>query len=403
MPENVNAEVVTIGTEILLGELTDTNTTHIARVLRDIGVNLYYTTSVGDNRGRIAEVIQAALARADVVITCGGLGPTVDDMTRQGVADAVGRDLVFHETLLEQIAARFASFKVPMTENNRRQAYLPADAIVIENPVGTAPSFIVEVGSKAIISLPGVPREMKYLMAERVVPYLQQKYALGIIKARILRTAGIGESLLDEMIGNALLEQSNPTVGLAAHSGQVDVRVTAKAETVTLADAMIAEVETQLMARIGKYVFGHDDEKLSNAVIALLRANDWQAAVVTAGLDAAALTDDLERAGVLHSVRHYAQPSDIQPYTSLRELADTTAVTVQALSHMHLVMVVLSQPDVDENPDSAESTAVAVLVGEKHRTRAYGFGGRNPLLREWVSTWALASAWRMLREESDNA
>src|SRR5215475_450162 len=162
MAQNVNAEIIAIGTEILLGEITDTNSVHIARVLRDLGINLYFMTSVGDNEQRIADSIRIALSRADVVITCGGLGPTIDDMTRQGVAIATERDLVFHQDLLDKIAERFASFRAKMTENNQRQAYLPANATVIENPVGTAPSFIVEHHESVVISVPGVPREMKY-------------------------------------------------------------------------------------------------------------------------------------------------------------------------------------------------------------------------------------------------
>jgi nicotinamide-nucleotide amidase len=247
MTQSVNAEIIAIGTEILLGEITDTNSVHIARTLRDIGVNLYFMTTVGDNEQRIADSIRIAMSRAQVVITCGGLGPTVDDMTRQAVASATERGLTFHQELLDKIAERFAGFRAQMTENNRRQAFLPDNAMVIENPVGTAPSFVVEHNNSVVISLPGVPREMKYLLAERVVPYLHDRFNLGsgVIKARVLRTAGIGESALDAAIGNEILQASNPTVGLAAHAGQVDVRITAKAESVDQADHMIAEVEAQ--------------------------------------------------------------------------------------------------------------------------------------------------------------
>src|SRR5690349_7594823 len=195
MTNSINAEIIAIGTEILLGEITDTNPVYIARLLRDIGVNLYYMTSVGDNEGRIANAIKIACSRAQIVITCGGLGPTIDDMTRQGVAIATDRGLTFHQDLLDKIAERFANFRAKMTENNQRQAFLPDNAILIENPVGTAPSFIVEHAGSVVISVPGVPREMKFLMTESVVPYLQEHFNLGkgIIKARVLRTAGIGE------------------------------------------------------------------------------------------------------------------------------------------------------------------------------------------------------------------
>jgi molybdenum cofactor synthesis domain-containing protein len=153
----MNAEVVSTGTELLLGEIVDTNSAYIARQLRDIGVNLYCITMVGDNRERIADAIRASLARADVVITTGGLGPTVDDMTRQAVADATDRDLEFHPELLEQIAERFRQLNAPMSENNRIQAYIPARAVPVYNRLGTAPCYI-EAEQGTVISLPGVPR-----------------------------------------------------------------------------------------------------------------------------------------------------------------------------------------------------------------------------------------------------
>ena len=181
MVQNISAEIVSIGTELLLGEITDTNSVHIARSLRDVGISVYRMTTLGDNEARITEAIQHALARADVVITTGGLGPTVDDVTRQAAAAATARELVFHQSLLDDIAARFAGFRTNMTANNRRQAWLPQDAILLENPVGTAPCFIVEHGGGAVISLPGVPREMRFVLAQGVLPWLQRRYRLGVI------------------------------------------------------------------------------------------------------------------------------------------------------------------------------------------------------------------------------
>jgi nicotinamide-nucleotide amidase len=157
------AEIITIGTEILLGEILDTNAQYLARALRDAGVDLYRKTTVGDNTRRIAQAIQQAQERCDIVITTGGLGPTVDDPTREAVALAVGVETEFRPELWEQIESRFRRFNRQPTENNKRQAYVPRGALAVENPVGTAPAFIVENGEQAIISLPGVPSEMKYL------------------------------------------------------------------------------------------------------------------------------------------------------------------------------------------------------------------------------------------------
>lgn len=410
MTQNVNAEIIAIGTELLLGEITDTNSVHIARTLRDIGVNLYFMTSVGDNEQRIADAIRIALSRAQVVITCGGLGPTVDDVTRQAVAAATERGLTFHQDLLDKIAERFAGFRVQMTENNRRQAYLPDDAIVIENPVGTAPSFIVEYGDKVVISLPGVPREMRYLLAERVVPYLRERYDLGsgVIKARVLRTAGIGESALDTAIGDDLLQASNPTVGLAAHAGQVDVRITAKADSLEVANRMIAEVEAQLRQRIGPYIFGVDEEQIEEVLTRALEERQMRLAISETGIGGA-ISERLKTASLANRVltrsEMHASPDDlrralaINGVVSLRELAERAAEAASKASNAAVGIAVVSHPDMDEHhADREEGTAIAVYLDGNLRSRAYGFGGQAETAKSWASTWAMSMAWRMLKE-----
>ncbi|HEX7589064.1 MAG TPA: CinA family nicotinamide mononucleotide deamidase-related protein, partial [Anaerolineae bacterium] len=240
----MRAETISIGTELLLGEITDTNAVWIAQRLAEVGVDLYFRTTVGDNVGRIVDAITHALTRADVIITTGGLGPTVDDMTREAVARATNQELVLDEMLLGQIRERFGKWGSPMSENNVRQAYIPRGALPIENPVGTAPVFIVETNSHYVISLPGVPREMKHLMETRILPWLRDKTGdERIILSKTLRTCAVGESLVDAKITD-LETSTNPTVGLLAHPGQTDVRVTAKARTRAEAETLIKEMET---------------------------------------------------------------------------------------------------------------------------------------------------------------
>ncbi len=281
----MQAEIVTIGTELLLGDIVDTNSTWIARQLTTIGLNLFYTTTVGDNLQRLGAVLRAALQRSDVVITTGGLGPTVDDMTREAVALATDRALVLDEDLVREIASYFARRGREMTENNRKQACLPEGAWVIHNPVGTAPSFGVEQDGHIIICLPGVPHEMRYLMEREVLPYLGQRFGLqGVIISRVLRTCGIGESALGDRIGD-LMEGANPTVGTAAHPGQTDVRITAKADSATAAGALIAPVERELLARIGDYVYGFDADTLSEVVVRLLAERGLRLAVAETATD----------------------------------------------------------------------------------------------------------------------
>lgn len=279
-----SAEIITIGTEILLGEIVDTNARYIARKLRDAGIDLYRKTTVGDNAERIAQAIQQALERSEIILTTGGLGPTVDDPTRDAVALALNRETEFHPELWEQIRERFRRFNREPTENNKRQAYIPSGSIPIENPVGTAPCFIASEGSHTIISLPGVPREMEYLLDNAALPYLRERYQLtGIIKARILHTAGVGESQIDDLIAD-LETLSNPTIGLSAHSGQVDIRITAKADTEAKADQLIADIEIEVSKRLGEWIYGADQDTLEEAALRAVSELGWTLTVVESGL-----------------------------------------------------------------------------------------------------------------------
>ena len=281
-----NAEIISIGTEILLGEIVDTNAQYIARALKEAGIDLFRKTTIGDNAARIALALSEALDRSDIIITSGGLGPTVDDLTREGVAMAVGRQIEYVPELWEQIQERFRRFGRQPTDNNKRQAYIPAGAIPIENPVGTAPAFIVlGPDNKTIISLPGVPREMEYLMRNAVLPFLANHYSLhDVIKSLTLHTSGAGESQIDELIAD-LEKGSNPTVGLSAHAGQVDIRITAKADSLNQANAMIREIETSVRQRLGNWIYGVDEQTLQEVALDHLAALGWSLGLVEAGLN----------------------------------------------------------------------------------------------------------------------
>ena len=258
----MQGEVVTIGTELLLGQIIDTNAAYISQLLADVGVSVFYRANVGDNVERAAQVLREAITRADIVITTGGLGPTVDDVTREAVARSVGKPLVMNEHLLQQIDLMFTRWGRKMSDSNRVQAMIPEGAVPIENPVGTAPGFIVEQNGHVMLSLPGVPREMKYLMDNAVMPYLHKQFGLvGVIKSRMIRVSGMGESVLGERIAD-LMSESNPSVGTMAHTGQVDVRVAAKAESQAEADALIAGMEARVRERLGDFIFGVDKDTL---------------------------------------------------------------------------------------------------------------------------------------------
>lgn len=281
----MEAEIITIGTEILLGQIVDTNTRTIAQRLRGIGLDIYRTSTVGDNAARIAEAVRESMSRAAVVITTGGLGPTIDDATREGIAQALDVETYFEPALWAQIRDRFASIGREPSENNRRQAHIPNGAMPIENPVGTAPAFLVDTETSVVIALPGVPAEMSYLLENDVLPYLKQRLKLsGTILTRVVRTAGQGESTLDERIAD--LEQlSNPTVGLSAHPGRVDIRITAKAPSQAVAESMIWGVEATLQQRLGDRIYGYDGETLEKVVLDLLSEREMMLAVVEHGTE----------------------------------------------------------------------------------------------------------------------
>lgn len=394
----MNAEIVAIGTELLLGEIVDTNSNHIARTLRDIGVNVFYMTAVGDNRVRIADTLRLGLSRSDLIITTGGLGPTVDDMTRQAAADATDRDLVFVQALLDQIKARFASFGVPMSKNNEQQAYVPRDAVILENEVGTAPCFVVESEHGIIISLPGVPREMKHILAQKVIPYLQQKMGhQKVIKALVLKTAGIGESHLDEKIAD-LMTNANPTIGLAAHIGQTDIRITALADDESAADTLIHDMEVIIRERVGQYIYGTGTDPIEQAVVALLQASDRKVIIVEAGTDGS-LYQRISEADtgidIIHSHHYFDTLETLRESMTLEDNAplDLMIAAAQAklsASDADICIAIGTEPS---------GTAIVVQTHNQVLKRSYNFGGAATQAPTWSTTWGLSMAWRALSQK----
>ena len=308
----MHAEIVMIGTELLLGEIVDTNANRLALALRDIGLDLYYKTTVGDNLARMTEVLDLALDRSDVIITSGGIGPTVDDVTRQAVADATGRKLVYSTELEAEIAARFSRFGRPMADNNKRQAYIPEGATPLTNPVGTAPCYLSEDvnGRGCIISLPGVPRELDHMMENTVIPLLIERMGgIKVTRVRVLRTCAVGESNIDRGIGD-LMTAGNPTVGLAAHVGQTDVRITAKADTEDEADTLVAGMEEKLRERLGVAVYGVGKVTVAEVVGDLMQEKSLKIGVVDT-LTGGQLARDLVESGYSDLVTTDLSPANL--------------------------------------------------------------------------------------------
>jgi nicotinamide-nucleotide amidase len=384
----MHAEVIASGSELLLGQLVDTNSAFIARTLRGIGLNLFYKTTVGDNQDRMVEVLQAAMARSDVVITTGGLGPTVDDVTRPAVARATGRELEFHPELLEQIATRFKGFGVRMTENNRRQAYVPHGAIVVENPVGTAPSFIVEHERGIVVSLPGVPSEMEYLLTRAIVPYLRKKLDLHeVILTRTLHAVSLGESRIDAAIAD-LQTSSNPTVGLSAHPGQTDIRIAAKAASEEEARVLIAPVEAEIRERLKLYVCCADDETLEDLVMRQLAERGLTLASVEAGTRG-------QLAGRLANAENSRETflgGRVLP--DLNNSAEEAAQVLRTESGATLALAACAGAVGDHKLD----IAVALATPNGVQTAGRAFSGAPRLAAEWATNSAMGLVWRYLQE-----
>ena len=289
-----SVEIVAVGTELLLGQLVDTNTAFIAAQMAESGIDVYATHAVGDNRQRIAARIRASLAETDGVITSGGLGPTVDDLTKEAVCDALGIEPEINEAALRFIEERFAFMGRVMRENNRKQALLPRGALVLENPHGTAPGFVaVREDGKFVASMPGVPGEMQPMLAERLLPWLRERLQVtSAITTRVLKTIGMAESEIDHRIGDLFSSLENPKIGVLAHGGRCDVKLMAKASSAAQAAALIAPVEAQVRERLGPVVFGADDDTLESVVAHELIARGETVALAescTGGLVAATL------------------------------------------------------------------------------------------------------------------
>ena len=265
----MKAEIIAIGSELLLGQIVDTNSSFIAKRLAENGIELVQTATVGDDLRRMKEVIKEATNRSQIVITTGGIGPTEDDLTREAIAEVFQRPLIFQPHLMEQIEELFKKRGFRMVESNRKQAYIPEGSIPIENPKGTAPGFIVEYPNGSIISIPGVPVEMEYLMENRVIPYLRKRFDIKhqVIRYRVLRACGLGESAIGLQIKDLMKESRNPSVGTLASIGDIRIRITAKADHPEEASNLIQKMEKEIRNRLGILIYGVDNETLHGNIV----------------------------------------------------------------------------------------------------------------------------------------
>lgn len=265
----MRCEILSVGTELLLGDILNTNVQYLSRRLAELGISVYFHTTVGDNPDRLKKALDIAFSRNDMVITTGGLGPTKDDLTKEVSAEFFNKKLVLHEESLQRIKEFFEKRGLPLTESNIKQAYVIEGSKVIPNDWGTAPGIILEEKGKILILLPGPPKEMIPMFETYVVPYLSS-LSSEVIHSRILRICGIGESFMEEKVKDLILKQTNPTIAPYAKEGEAILRITAKAKTKEEAEDMIEKVVEEIRERLGDYIYGEGETSLEEVVVGLL-------------------------------------------------------------------------------------------------------------------------------------
>lgn len=291
----MKAELISTGTELLLGQILNTNARFLGQRLAELGIDLFYQTTVGDNESRLADVFRSAYHRADVVIVTGGLGPTQDDLTKETIAKVLGLNMSIDEKSLAHVEEFFRVRGRKMPETNRKQAVMPEGSTVIPNKIGTAPGVLIEKDGKTVVVLPGPPVEMQPMFTETVEPYLKKKLGRDkmVIISRVLRILGIGESAIEECIRDLVDEQTNPTIAFLAPRGEVLIRITAKAKNKGEALRGIAKLEKEIRKRLGDCIYGVDEDTMEKVVAGLLRERGLTLSVAescTGGLIAQRLT-----------------------------------------------------------------------------------------------------------------
>jgi nicotinamide-nucleotide amidase len=395
----VIVEVVAVGTELLLGQIVNSNAAVIGAALAEKGLDANHQQVVGDNLDRLADTIELALGRADAVIITGGIGPTQDDLTREAVCAATGLEMQFSEAYADQLREWWASRGRVMPESNLRQAQHPAGSELLSNPKGTAPGLAIEHRGKLIFCIPGVPAEMEYLLHHEVLPRLSATNGGAVLTSRLLRTWGRSESDIAESLNDIYVGSTNPSIAFLASAGEIKVRITAKAADRGVASSLIAPIETEIRQRLGDSVFGADEETIEQLIFDLLAARGHRIATaesMTGGLVSAALTSipgsgEVFRGGVV------AYDPDLKK--SLLGVGDISrVVTVEVAEQMAIGVRDLLGADVgvsvtgSAGPEALEKPPGTIVIGVSTQERTMARELRMVGDRERVRTYAVTSA-----------
>ena len=385
-------EILSVGTELLLGNIANTDAQTLSQGLSELGLNVYYHTVVGDNPQRAREAVAIAKKRADIIITTGGLGPTCDDLTKNVLAEAFGKKLVFDEPSAERIRSYFAKTKRPMTDNNLQQAMLPEGCTVLANDWGTAPGCAFQAEGVHVIMLPGPPSECRPMFQYRAKPYLQS-LSEGVIASHTLKLFGIGESAMEAQLRDQMNAMSNPTLAPYAKEGECELRVTAKAPTDAEAQALLKPTVEQVKALFGSKVYGVDVSSLEEVVEGLLREKGMTIGVAescTGGLMAKRLTDvagasqvflggivsytNQVKAGMLHVPQHLLdQFGAVSPEVALA-MAEGARKALGC--YIALATTGVAGPDKDDWDNEVGTMFVAIATPDGTHVRPLKLGSR---------------------------
>lgn len=398
-------EVIAVGTELLLGQITNTNASHIGAVLADHGLDAHYQQVVGDNLDRVAGSITAALDRADAVIITGGIGPTRDDLTREAVCAATGRELVFSDDYAERLRGWWEARGRVMPETNLRQAFYPEGAEVILNPKGTAPALAIDHEGTLIFCIPGVPQEMEHLLAEEVLPrILARSVGPAVVVSRLLRTWGQSESAVGELLDDLYQGSTNPSVAFLASAGEIKVRITAKAESRETALTLIDPVAEEVKSRLAAYYFGTDDDTVHTVIMRMLEDRGWTigtAESMTGGMVAASLTSipgasKRVRGGVVaYDAALKQKLLGVDDVSSVVDVATALAMAAGGRDLLDADVVVAVTGSAGPEPLEQPPGTVVIAVSTPEDTRAREL--RMPGDRERVRVYGTTSALHLTR------
>jgi len=402
-------ELIAVGTELLLGNIANTDGQFLSEELSALGLNVHYHSVVGDNPERLAQVVEHAKTRADIIITTGGLGPTYDDLTKTVLAECFGKKLVMDEHSAARIRKFFRKMGREMTENNLQQAMLPEGCTVLKNDWGTAPGCAFEAEGKHVIMLPGPPRECMPLFKSAAVPYLKQ-LSEGVILSHSLKIFGMGESAVESLLRDTMNELTNPTLAPYAKTGEVELRITAKADTEEEAETLIAPVEQQVRGVLGDLIYGKDEPSLEAAVVKLLKGKGLTlgcAESCTGGLFGKRVTDvpgasEVFKGGVISYTNEVKTALLGVPAQLLEEKGAVCAEVAQAMAlgarkalncDLAISFTGVAGPGSDDRGNPEGLVYAALVYGDEVWVRKLG-GWRD---RDRIRTMAVSNGLDMVR------